>query len=216
MSYQILSEKYSELSVDAVVASGDPDINYYVEIYTRRGGLRIDLWKDGFDDKYKPIHQGIETAMADLIIAAKSGILPSNQTPYDDYELVREIVLKTTNTTVFCERFNDSVEVTRAVFHTGHPICHNATVEIIGKKVNIEIFTTVPKDPFSALPTYYLKFTAEGRGDEVRRDGLAMVSCRRTCCFVVTGSQLRFSEDEIAEIFKEELIVALNLEGQSS
>lgn len=115
---------------------------------------------------------------------------------------------------MFASRFNASNDVTRAVFHNGQRICYESHVEIIGKPVDLEIYVRVPHDPFSALPTYYLKFTAVDSSEVASRSGMTLTSSSRTCCFNYTGSELRFDEMDVIETFKEELIVALGLEGK--
>lgn len=215
MSHILLAEKYAELVAEAVAASGEPACNYTVNIYADRNNTRTLLWKAGFNEKTRSVHQGIEIAMADLIMAAKTGIVSDTQEPWDDYEWVRDAVLRTTGSSAFSNRFNSSHLITRSVFHTGQRICYESKLDIIGKPVNLEIYVRVPSDPFSALPTYYLKFTVDGDGEEVRREGMSLTSAQRTCCFNYVGSLLRFNEEEIVMVFKEELIAALGLEGKS-
>lgn len=213
MSYQILSEKYSELTVDVTAVDNDPADNYSVSIYARRNGESVLLWREEFDEQERSIHTGIELTMANLILASKTGIVTDDQEPWEDYLWVRDTVLRTAGTSIFAMRFNSSHEVSRSVFHTGQRICYPAKVEIIGKPVDLEIYVRIPHDPLSALPTYYLKFTVVDDSEEARRDGMTLTTSRRTCCFNYTGSELRFDENEIIDTFKEELIVALGLEG---
>lgn len=213
MSYQILSEKYSELTVDVNAVGDDPSDNYGVSISAKRNGEQVLLWREGFNEQERSIHSGIEIAMANLIMASKAGIVPDDQQPWDDYVWVRDTVLRTAGTSIFTMRFNSSTEVSRSVFHTGRRICYTSKIEIIGKPVDLEIYVRVPHDPLSALPTYYLKFTVVDESEEARRDGMTLTSSRRTCYFNYTGSELRFDENEIIATFKEELIAALGLEG---
>lgn len=209
----ILKERYGDLTVEVITASDNPEFNYYVQIHAEHNLDRIPLWKAGFNEEDCDIHEGVETAMADLITSSKSGILPAVHGCWDNYEWVRAVVLRITNTTAFASRFNASHEVGRAVFHVGHRLCYKAKVEIIGKPVDMEIYVRIPHDPLSVLPTYYLKLTAVDQSEEARRNGMTLTSSSRTCCFNYTGSELRFDEHEIIETFKEELIVALGLEG---
>lgn len=213
MSHLLLTEKYSDITVEVTAALNEPDITFMVNIYTDKDSERVLLWKQGFDEQSRTVHYGVELAMAGLIMAAKTGILPEDQERWGNYEWVRAVVLRCADTTVFASRFNASNDVTRAVFHNGQRICYESHVEIIGKPVDLEIYVRIPHDPFSALPTYYLKFTAVDKSEEVRRSGMTLTSSSRTCCFNYTGSELRFDEMDVIETFKEELIVALGLEG---
>lgn len=210
----ILKERYDELTVEVITASDNPEFSYYVQIHAEHNLDRIPLWKAGFNEESHTVHEGVETAMADLITSSKSGILPAAHGRWDNYEWVRAVVLRAANTTAFASRFNASHEVGQAVFHVGHRLCYKAKVEIIAKPVELEISVRIPHDPFSALPTYYLTFTAKGDDEELHRDGMRLTACRRTCCFNYVGSELRFDEDHIVTVFKEELIVALGLEGK--
>lgn len=214
MSHLLLTEKYSDLTVEVTSASGDPEISYLVSIYAKHPEGRVLLWKEGYNEEVRAVSYGIELAMADLITSSKSGILPDSQERWDSYEWVRDVVLRTTETTAFASRFNSSSDVTRAVFHVGQRICYPSYVEIIGRPVDLEIYVRIPHNALSALPTYFLKFTVTDRSQDVKRDGMTLSSSSRTCCFNYIGSELRFDEDNVIATFKEELIVALGLEGK--
>ena len=214
MSHLLLKERHSDLTVEVTPVSDTPDITYAVSIFADRGDGRVLLWKAGYDEQDYNVHRGVEDSMSDLITSAKAGILPDCQERWEDFEWVRDVVVRTCSTTAFASRFNNAANVTRSVFHSGERICYPAKLDIIGRPVDLEIYPRIAHDPLSALPTYYLIFSTPGDGEEIRRDGMTLTSGKRTCCFNYTGSELRFDEDDIVATFKEELIVALGLEGK--
>ncbi|KAN0023500.1 hypothetical protein ACTFIV_007886 [Dictyostelium citrinum] len=76
MSQLLLAEKYGVISVDVKSATENPDVTYHIEIYVEPNRLRISMWKEGYNEQYQPVHQGIEAAMAGLVMPSKTGLVP--------------------------------------------------------------------------------------------------------------------------------------------
>lgn len=209
----ILKEQYGALTAE-VHTTGLLNPSYEVQLYVTDDGNRQLVWEQGFTESTSPYPRGIELALAGFILRSKTGLWVTDQPDPSDYERMRVITHEITSSTEFAIRFNSSKPVTGAVMHHGETYGSTGKVNIIGKQVRLDISCTIVGDGLGEYPTYTVTCTAPASEKLVMREGYQATATVRSCTFIVKRNQLRFDDEEFAREYKEELIVALGLEGK--